>query len=306
MTVGTIDRPMPVALGKSCYSWAMSLRSTLLAEGPGWSATDVVCTARPGDPTYEERYETACIAAVMEGTFQHRSPRGAVTLAPGALLLGNHGEAFECGHEHGAGDRCLAFNFDPAHLERTAAGVPGAKGARFKASRVPPVEVLLPLIVAAEAAREEHDGATLEELALRIAGTAIALADDALPVRAAPSARDERRVSEAVRLIEEGVGKAQSLASLASDVAMSPYHFLRTFRALVGMTPHQYVLRTRLHRAAVRLKRSDDPVSAIAFEEGFGDLSTFNRRFKRVMGKTPLAYRARAPGRACDVSQART
>ncbi len=37
---------------------------------------------------------------------------------------------------------------------------------------------------------------------------------------------------------------------------MSPYHFLRTFRQVVGLAPHQYLLRNRLHRAALRLKRS--------------------------------------------------
>ena len=41
------------------------------------------------------------------------------------------------------------------------------------------------------------------------------------------------------------------LHDLAGTAAMSPYHFLRTFRAVVGMTPHQYILHTRLHRAAV-------------------------------------------------------
>ena len=59
------------------------------------------------------------------------------------------------------------------------------------------------------------------------------------------------------------------------------------------MTPHQYVLRTRLHRAAVRLRRSDETISAIAFDAGFSDLSTFNRRFRRLMGASPGAYRAR-------------
>ena len=73
---------------------------------------------------------------------------------------------------------------------------------------------------------------------------------------------------------------------------MSPYHFLRTFRQVVGLTPHQFLLRTRLQRAAVRLRASDEPVSAIAFEAGFNDLSTFNRRFRRVTGLTPSAYRA--------------
>ena len=73
---------------------------------------------------------------------------------------------------------------------------------------------------------------------------------------------------------------------------MSPYHFLRTFRAVVGVTPHQFILHTRLHRAAVRLRCSSDNVSAIAYAAGFGDLSTFNRRFQKLMGQSPGAYRA--------------
>ena len=77
---------------------------------------------------------------------------------------------------------------------------------------------------------------------------------------------------------------------------MSPYHFLRTFRAVVGMTPHQFVLRTRLHRAAVRLRRSSAAISTIAFDAGFNDLSTFNRRFRRLMGASPRDYRAHGRG----------
>ena len=75
---------------------------------------------------------------------------------------------------------------------------------------------------------------------------------------------------------------------------MSPYHFLRTFRAVVGMTPHQFILHTRMHRAGVCLRRTSDSISAIAFMAGFGltPLSTFNRRFQRIMGQSPSAYRA--------------
>ena len=65
---------------------------------------------------------------------------------------------------------------------------------------------------------------------------------------------------------------------------------------VIGMTPHQYVLRMRMHRAAVRLRLSDEPVSTIAFDAGFNDLSTFNRRFRRIMGASPSAYRTRAAG----------
>ena len=74
---------------------------------------------------------------------------------------------------------------------------------------------------------------------------------------------------------------------------MSPYHFLRSFRHVVGMTPYQFVLRIRLHRAAVLLRRTDKRVSAIAYDAGFNDLSTFNHRFRRVMGDNPGIYRTR-------------
>jgi AraC family transcriptional regulator len=83
------------------------------------------------------------------------------------------------------------------------------------------------------------------------------------------------------------------MTELASEIGMSPFHFLRVFRQIVGMTPYQFVLHTRLHRAAVQLRRSREAVSSIALEAGFGDLSTFNRRFRRVMGLNPSAYRAR-------------
>ena len=60
--------------------------------------------------------------------------------------------------------------------------------------------------------------------------------------------------------------------------------------------PHQYVLRTRLHRAAVRLRAGDDPIGTVAFEAGFNDLSTFNHRFRRLTGVSPGIYRAHRNG----------
>jgi methylphosphotriester-DNA--protein-cysteine methyltransferase len=61
---------------------------------------------------------------------------------------------------------------------------------------------------------------------------------------------------------------------------------------VVGTTPHQFILNTRLQRAAVRLRRTTDSISAIAFETGFTDLSTFNRRCRRMIRSRPSAYRA--------------
>jgi AraC family transcriptional regulator len=268
----------------------MALQVHALASGAGWSVSDVVCTAGPHDPPFEERHHAACIAAVTQGTFQYRSRRGSAVLAPGSVLLGNEGACFECGHEHATGDRCLSFHFAPDHLEEVAAAVPGARQTMFAVPNLPPLPSLLPLVAAAEAARD--DGAALEELALRVAGAVIAVLVDPPKAMPAPNARDARRVTEALRRIEAGASEPLTLAELARAAAMSSYHFLRTFRQLVGMTPYQFVLRTRLHRAAVRLRRSDVPISTIAFDAGFNDLSTFNRRFRRLMGASPRIYRA--------------
>ena len=151
----------------------------------------------------------------------------------------------------------------------------------------------MPLLAAAEAARDDGDAAAFEELALRLAGAVVSVLAESGAAASAANPRDERRITRALRRIAAAPDEKLTLAELAGEAAMSPYHFLRTFRGLVGLTPHQYLLRTRLHRAAVRLRGSRDAVSAIAFDAGFNDLFTFNRRFRRLMGASPTVYRAR-------------
>jgi AraC family transcriptional regulator len=275
-------------LGKIAIYSDMTITSRLLASGRGWTAHDVVCTAGPADRPFEERHDWVCIAAVTHGTFQYRTSTGAATLAPGALLLGNPGEWFECGHEHGAGDRCLSFHFAPDYFEEVVAATPRAR-LPFAVSRLAPAVSLLPLIAAAESARD--DAIELEEHAWWLAGSVAAGLARAPAGPKTASRRDERRVSHAVRRLTAAPQEPVTLVALARDAAMSPFHFLRTFRSVVGITPHQYLLLQRLRRAAVRLRQSDEPVSTIAYDSGFNDLATFNRRFRRIMGMTPSAYR---------------
>ena len=267
----------------------MTLRVHVLAEGPGWSAADVACTAGPLDRPFEERHEQVCIAAVLSGSFQYRTRQGSATMAPGALMLGNSGACFECGHEHGAGDRCLSFHFDPGWFAETVASVPGSRRLDFSVPRLPPSEALLRLVAAAETAL--GDPLALEEIALRVAGIAV-LAQEGASLRPA-TPRDQKRVSEAIRSIEGAPAEPITLASLAAGVAMSRYHFLRAFRAVAGVTPYQFILGQRLRQAATRLRQTDDPITDIALDAGFGDLSSFNRRFRRIMGMTPGAWRRR-------------
>jgi AraC family transcriptional regulator len=284
----------------TCVAWekllifVMALTSRVLASGPGWRVQDVVCTSGPHDPPFEERHDGVCIAAVTGGTFRYRSSLGSTVLAPGALLLGNDCHCFECGHEHGVGDRCLSLRLAPEFLETVVSSVPGVRRASFSVPRLPPHDRLLPVIAAAEAARDDGDAGAFEELVPRIAGAVSGALNESKTRPPAPGVRDERRISAALRYIESSVDESLSIAGLAQVAAMSPYHFLRTFRALVGMTPHQFILYTRMKRAAISLRWTHENISAIAFAAGFGDLSTFNRRFQRIFGLSLGSFRAQS------------
>lgn len=148
----------------------MALTSRLLACDTGWRVEDVVCTSGPHDRPFEERHDGVCIAAVTHGTFRYRSTLGSAVLAPGALLLGNDCHCFECSHDHGVGDRCLSFQFAPEFLETVIGAIPGARRMSFNVPRLPPNPALLPILAAAETARDDDDADALEEVALRVAG----------------------------------------------------------------------------------------------------------------------------------------
>ncbi len=109
------------------------------------------------------------------------------------------------------------------------------------------------------------------------------------PARGRPAAT--ARVTRAVRRIERDPGDGLSPSELAREARLSPYHFLRTFWRLTGVTPHQYVLRMRLREAAVRLAAGPGRVADVAFDSGFGDVLNFNHAFRAEFGVSPHACR---------------
>jgi len=274
----------------------MSLAAKLLASGTGWSVSDFVCTSGPRDPCYVEQHGAYSIALVTDGNFQYRTAQGSALMTPGSLLLGNVGACFECGHQHSRGDRCLAFHYAPEVFESVVAAVPGAKRLALAAPRLPPLPSVLAVLAAAQALREESGdgGEEFHELALRLAGAVCAtLNEERSGSRRPPTPRDERRIAAALRRIEAQQGARLSLQTLAAEAAVSPFHFLRIFEQVVGVTPGHYMLSMRLRHAAMRLRCSGDAVATVALDCGFDDLSTFNRQFRRATGLPPGAYRAR-------------
>jgi len=264
-----------------------------IASGHGWRVKDVVCTSGPEDSPIEEKNDYVTIAVVVAGSFKYRSGRGAVVLSPGSLLLGGADESFECSHEHVSGDRCVSFNYEPEFFERLAAGSVG-KGAslKFPVHRLPESPSLIPLTAEAQLGLQLPRSVNFEELALELAGRVLITLDGAPVSMRGPTIRDERRIATAVRFIETHFRRPLSLEELSALVGISPYHFLRTFRQVVGLTPHQFLLRKRLREAALLLRTTGESVLDIALDAGFGDLSNFNHTFRAAFGTSPTKYRA--------------
>jgi AraC family transcriptional regulator len=264
-----------------------------LREGQEWSVQEYLCTAGPDDRPFEERHEQFSIAAVIEGTFRYRGDTGTAMMHPGAFLFGNAAACYECGHDHSIGDRCIAFHFAPAYFAEVAASIAGSGTFKFPTPMLPATPKLLPWLVRIEAGSALADRLVVEEAVSQLMEAVIGTVCAAPSLRVSASARDERRISDALRYVELHAADTLDLETLAGVAIMSKYHFLRTFRHVVGMTPYQFLLNMRMRRAAVRLATSSEPVSVIAFETGFGDLSTFNGRFRDMFGVSPTIYRSR-------------
>jgi AraC family transcriptional regulator len=263
----------------------------VIARGRGWTVADVVCTCGPSDRPYEERHAGYSIAIVLAGSFQYRSMEGHALMTPGSLMLGNQGQCFECGHEHGEGDRCVWFWYAAEQFERLGADSGQRVPAHFPVPRLPPLRALAPLVARAALGVAGTAGIPWEELAVRLAAYTITLATGVPAVHRGLPRNAEARVSRAVRTIDDDPHEQLTLETLASESGLSPYHFLRTFERLTGVTPHQYVLRARLRKAALRLADGAGRITDVAFDCGFGDISNFNRAFRGEFGVSPRAFR---------------
>jgi AraC-like DNA-binding protein len=88
------------------------------------------------------------------------------------------------------------------------------------------------------------------------------------------------------------------IPSLARLAHVSEAHFIRTFRATFGETPHRYLQRRRVERAMFLLAQTDRSVTEICFDVGFTSLGTFSRTFHAIVGEPPTSFRARAEVKA--------
>jgi AraC family transcriptional regulator len=265
-------------------------------EGLVTRLSKVTCTLGRADRPYPEIHERDAwtIALVRRGRFRYRGSasnhRHAVR--EGWLLFGAPGAEFECAHDHDGGDECASLSV-PVRVMRDVAGVARLPEKKLRATS--PVLPPLPKVSALLERAIHRDLGDLDEIgylvAERLAGHASDASDGGVS-NGDRHAGHADRVQHAIARIEASCREPLPLADLANSVGLSPYHFLRVFRARTGTTPHQYLIGARLRLAVKLLLDTQRSVTEIGYDVGFQDLSNFANTFRRVVGCSPRAYRA--------------
>jgi AraC-like DNA-binding protein len=268
------------------------MAATTLFQNAMLTVTDYRCEATRGDRPFVEEHRQHSIAYVRKGSF------GCVThgrhheLVAGSFLVGHPGDEYTCTHDHhDCGDECLSFALAPELVDDL-----GADAAAWRQGALPPLPQLM---VVGELAQSIAGGGSdigLDEagyvLATRLTETVSGASRNPTPGRT----RDRKRAVDAAMWIDAQSHRPIDLAEAAHEAGVSPFHFLRTFSDALGVTPHQYLVRSRLRHAARLLAEEERAITDIAYDVGFGDLSNFVRTFRRAAGVSPRGFRKASKG----------
>ena len=260
---------------------------------------DYRCQVGLGAKPFVERHDRASISFVRKGSFGYRTRGRYFELVAGSVLVGRAGDEYVCSHDHVCGDECLSFQLAPELVEAI-----GDHRSIWSVGALPPMPELMVLAELADAAAARRSDVALDEAGLLMAARFVEVASGATAARSASSdqkpainpARDRRRAVEAALWLDDHAHEAIDLDTISRQAGLSPFHFLRLFARVLGVTPHQYLVRCRLRHAARLLADPARSITDVAFDVGFADLSNFVRTFRRAAGVSPRAFRRAAKG----------
>ena len=101
-----------------------------------------------------------------------------------------------------------------------------------------------------------------------------------------------RRLLRARDAMDRAYAEQLDVRAVAAVAHVSEAHFIRSFRAVFGETPHHYLQRRRVERSMFLLRETDRSITDICLDVGFNSLGTFSRTFREIVGETPSGYRA--------------
>lgn len=263
-----------------------------LLQSPTLSVIDYRCTMGPGDVPFLEQHARHSLSYVRSGSFSYDTRGRSHELVAGSVMVGHAGDEYTCSHDHHAcGDECLSFQLSPSLADDM-----GLRKDALRIACVPPTPELMVYGELAQAAGRGDSDIGIDEAAMLFVNRFIETTSGKTQKATPATARDRRRAVESALWMDANADQTVDLETTAKAAGVSPFHFLRLFSNVLGVTPHQYLVRARLRHAARLLADDARSITAIAFDVGFGDLSNFVRTFHRAAGVSPRRFRDAARG----------
>jgi AraC-like DNA-binding protein len=260
--------------------------------GNGLSVIDYRCTAGPDTKPFVERHDRHSISYVRRGSFAAHSRGQTFDMVAGSLFIGHPGDEYICTHDHHVcGDECLSVQFAPELAEAI-----GAKAELWREVGIPPLAELMVMGELAQSVARGESDIGLDEAALAFAARFASVVSGRARRAISAKKAERRRAVDAAGWIDAHSAEEIDLARLAGLSGLSVFHFLRVFANVLGVTPHQYLVRARLKHAAQLLADEARAITDIAMDVGFADLSNFVRSFRRAAGVSPREFRKAARG----------
>ncbi len=266
--------------------------ATTLFDSPLLSVIDYRCTATPADRPFAESHERYSLAYVRKGSFGCHAQGKSFQLVAGSFLVGYPGDEYICTHEHhDHADECLSFQLASEFVDAI-----GGPSAPWRSGALPPLAELMVLGEFAQSTAENSTNIGLDEIGTSLAARFLETVSGKQSKPVVDNSQMRRRAVEAAHWIDAHSSDEIDLADVADAAGLSPFHFLRIFSSALGVTPHQYLVRSRLRRAAQLLADEERPVTDVALDVGFADLSNFVRTFHRAAKVSPRDFRKAARG----------
>ena len=220
-----------------------------------------------GDPE-EEANASSAVVATLSGLWHYHGRNGLVEADTSILVLAHAREAYRCAHPLGPTDVTLSVSYDGDYELPSGSSRPRA-----------PADGLL------RALAQAREPLRIDALALTLLADLHELPSTVPRLRSG----QRRAVARAREYLERSGNRSVTLAELAREAYVSPFHLHRLFRAELGVSPHEYLTRIRIDRAG-RLLADGRNVAEVALAVGYRSPGHFARVFRARTGLRPSEY----------------
>lgn len=269
-----------------------------------YQATRYKCHCNICSLSQPEYSDSFCIDFIQTGFFEYRSFRRQEEVHTGRILISKPNFPYTIRHVDDQPDTTTTFRFSPAFFQQITVNYSREAGWFLQNHDVHSIVINsdaaldhLHHIFLQQVSPIDHtapDKLYMDELVLHLLDTIMGKLGN-IPA-AAPLAGPLKlyhlpTIEQAQEYLLQHFREDISLQQVAQHCHTSPFHFSRLFKAILGVSPHQYLLGVRLHQAKHLLAATRQPVSEIAFECGFNNLEHFATAYRKHYQVSPSAYR---------------